>query len=79
MRLNVTNSRKTGLIAAGFVLLLFGLLFAFQGAGYVGGSYMSGDPTYIYVGGVVAVLGLVLLVLGFRSTAKPQEPKPVAP
>ncbi len=40
---------------------------------------MSGDPTYIYVGGVVAVLGLVLLVLGFRSTAKPQEPKPVAP
>ena len=51
---------------------------ASQGAGYVGGSYMSGDLAYIYVGGVVAVMGLVALALGLRSK-KPKEPRPVTP
>ncbi len=47
---------------------------AFQGAGYVGGSYMSGDPTYIYVGGVVVIIGLVLLALGLRERSAPVAP-----
>lgn len=47
---------------------------AFQGAGYVGGSYMTGDPTWIYVGGVVAIIGLLLMVLGLRSGQRNQTP-----
>ena len=50
-----------------------------QGAGYVGGSYMSGDPTYIYVGGLVAIIGLVILALGLRTKARPLGPAPSAP
>jgi uncharacterized membrane protein len=73
-----TNSRRIGLVAVGIVFLLSGLLMASQGAGYVGGSYMSGDPTYLYVGGVVAVIGLVVLALGLRSK-KSAEPRPVTP
>jgi len=50
---------------------------ASQGAGYVGGSYMTGDPTYVYVGTAVAVVGVVTLALGLRSKG-PSEAKPVA-
>lgn len=28
---------------------------------------MSGDSTYIYVGGIVAVVGLIILVRGMKS------------
>jgi hypothetical protein len=47
-----------------------GIVFALQGANVIGGSaVMSGNSTYIYVGGVVAIVGLVILLLGFRSSA----------
>ena len=72
------NSRKVILIAVGVLFLLGGLVMAFQGAGYVGGSYMTGDPTYIYVGGVVAIIGLLLIALGLRSGQKSQTPAPPA-
>jgi len=72
------NSRRIGLVAVGVIFLLSGLLMASQGAGYVQGSYMSGDPTYINVGGVVVVIGLVFLALGLLSK-KSAEPGPVTP
>jgi hypothetical protein len=72
------NSRRIGLLVVGVIFLLSGLLMASQGAGYVQGSYMSGDPTYINVGGVVAVIGLVFLALGLLSK-KSAEPGPVTP
>jgi uncharacterized membrane protein len=68
------NSRRVILIAVGVLFLLGGLVMAFQGAGYVGGSYMTGDPTWIYVGGVVAIIGLLLMVLGLRSGQRNQTP-----
>jgi hypothetical protein len=61
------------------IFLLAGFVMAGQGAGYVGGSYMTGDPTYIYVGGLAAVIGLVILALGFRTKAKLSGPAPAAP
>ena len=64
-------SRKLALAGIGLLVLLMGIIFALQGANYIGGSsLMSGNPTYIYVGGVVAVIGLVILLLGFRSSGK---------
>jgi len=71
-----TNSRRLGPLVVGVVLLLAGLLMASQGAGYVGGSYMTGDPTYIYVGAVVAAVGAAALVLGLRAP-EPPEVRPV--
>jgi protein-S-isoprenylcysteine O-methyltransferase Ste14 len=69
----ITNSRKAALVVVGVILLLMGIVFALQGANYIGGSaLMSGNSTYIYVGAVVAIIGLVLLGLGFRSTSAPK-------
>jgi hypothetical protein len=59
-------------MVVGVLIVLAGTVMAGQGAGYVGGSYMTGDPTYIYVGGVVALLGLVMIGLGLR---RPRLPK----
>jgi len=61
------QGRSWGLVVVGFLLLLTGIVFALQGAGVIGGSaLMSGNQTYIYVGGLVAILGLALMVLSMR-------------
>lgn len=46
-------------IAAG-VLIVFGTLFTLQGLGVVGGSAMSGNPTWAVIGPILVVIGLVL-------------------
>lgn len=52
------------LLIVGVVLLLLGLLWALQGAGLVGGSFMTGQRMWLVIGIVVAVVGLVLGYLG---------------
>jgi hypothetical protein len=53
----------------GVLLLLAGIVFALQGAGVItGSSLMSGNQTYIYVGAVVAIVGLLLLALSARAS-----------
>lgn len=60
--------RRTGLIIVGLLLLIFGIVFALQGANFIGGSaLMSGNPTWIYIGGFLAIVGLILLIMGSRS------------
>jgi hypothetical protein len=55
-------------VVVGLILLLMGVVFALQGAGDIGGSsVMTGNSIYIYIGGAVALVGIVVLVLGFRS------------
>lgn len=46
---------------AGIVLLLIGALWILQGANIVGGSVMSGQSQWLYIGIVVALAGLALL------------------
>lgn len=62
---------STGGIASiiiGLLLVLFGSVFALQGANVItGSSLMSGNPTYIYVGGALVLIGLILLVFVKRS------------
>ena len=48
-------------------LMVTGAVWAFQGAGYIPGSFMSNDPTWIYIGGGTVVVGLILAFLGIRS------------
>ncbi|HUK79404.1 MAG TPA: hypothetical protein VLU91_01935 [Nitrososphaerales archaeon] len=72
------NSRKLALLVLGILLLLAGVVFSLQGANVItGSSPMSGDSTYIYVGAIVAIIGLALLVLSSRSGGKP--PSSTAP
>jgi hypothetical protein len=64
-------ARRWALIIVGLLLLIFGTVFTLQGANIIGGSaIMSGNPTYIYVGGLVAVIGLILIIMSFMSRSK---------
>ena len=59
------------MIIVGLLLLLFGTVFALQGANVMKGSaVMSGNSTYIYIGGALAVIGLILIIAGFMSRSK---------
>ena len=60
----------------GVILLLMGIVFSLQGMDIItGSSVMSGVSAYIYIGAVVAIVGLVLLVLGLRSGGTPSKAK----
>ena len=56
----------------GILVLLAGAIWALQGIGVIPGSFMSNNPTWIWIGVVTALFGLVILAFGIRSgrTAK---------
>ena len=50
----------------GVVVTLFGVLWALQGFGVVGGSPMSNTTTWSIIVPIVALIGVVLVVGAFR-------------
>ena len=54
----------------GVVVALFGLLFALQGFGVVGGSPMSNTTTWSILGPIIALIG-VAIALGATRRRKP--------
>jgi hypothetical protein len=50
----------------GIVAILLGILWSLQGAGYVYGSFMSGQPTWLYIGLATVLVGLVVLLAARR-------------
>ncbi len=54
------------LVAAGSLLTLAGVIFALQGVGVIGGSFMSGTTTWAVIGPLIALADLALIVLGLR-------------
>jgi uncharacterized membrane protein YdcZ (DUF606 family) len=60
---------KTPLIVVGIILLLSGLIFMGQGSRYFpypAESFMVGAPQWIYYGGAMAAVGIVLLIVAWR-------------
>jgi hypothetical protein len=53
--------------ALGVVMALFGVLFTLQGFGAVQGSPMSNTTTWSVLGPIIAVIGVVLAIGGWRS------------
>lgn len=53
-------------VVVGVLALLIGLVWTGQGSGMIGGSAMSGQQMWLYIGIVVVVLGILLLVRGLR-------------
>jgi hypothetical protein len=51
---------KVGAIVIAVLLILVGGTFAGQGLGYIPGSVMTGDMTWFWIGGAMAIVGLVL-------------------
>ncbi|MFE2427942.1 hypothetical protein ACFXJ5_14530 [Streptomyces sp. NPDC059373] len=50
----------------GIILLVLGAVWIAQGTGAMSGSAMSGHGQYALLGGVVALIGLFLLVQAWR-------------
>lgn len=57
-------------LVLGLLLILFGSVFALQGIGLIGGSIMTNNPFWIYAGSAIALLGLIIAGLSFRSRSK---------
>lgn len=70
--------RKAVPVAIGVVLLLVGLGWASQGAGIVGGSsLMDHNVTFVYIGGIIAALGVALVAFGTISKPGPKQATPM--
>ena len=54
-------------LVLGAILLVVGLVWTFQGLGYVSGSPMTDVAFWAIVGPLVAGFGLALMLVGFRS------------
>ncbi|HUR35884.1 MAG TPA: hypothetical protein VM032_18900 [Vicinamibacterales bacterium] len=53
---------------AGVMLIVVGLIWFFQGLGFLPGSFMSGQPRWAVIGGITVLVGAVLLA---RSRRRP--------
>ena len=51
----------------GLILALFGLIWALQGFGVLGGSQMSNTTTWSISGPITALIGIVLAVVSWRK------------
>lgn len=52
----------------GIVLVLTGVVWIFQGAGTLKGSFMTGSEFWLWMGVLTAIVGASLLVVGFRRS-----------
>lgn len=43
-------------------LVIVGVIWFFQGIGVLPGSFMSGDPTWAYIGGAMVLAGGMLIL-----------------
>ena len=59
------------LVGAGSLIILVGVVFALQGVGVIGGSFMSGTTTWAIAGPLIALAGLALVILGLRRRSAP--------
>lgn len=61
---------RTLSVFVGVLAILTGLVFTFQGAGVLPGSFMTGQRMWLVIGIVVAVIGLGLALNGLRRPAR---------
>ena len=53
--------------AVGLIVALFGLIWALQGFGVLGGSPMSNTTTWSIIGPITLLIGLVIAVFSWRK------------
>ena len=61
------------LLVLGLVALVTGGVWIGQGANLIPGSFMTGDRTWLAIGLVVAVVGVVLIAAALRRGRRPQR------
>jgi hypothetical protein len=60
--------RLTGIII-GIILILLGGLWVLQGSNVIGGSAMSGQNMWLWIGAVVGIVGIVVLIWAWMRRA----------
>ncbi len=62
------NSRgaRIALIVVGVIALIVGAVWVGQGSNLIPGSFMTGSRTWLTIGLVVGLIGVVLIVTGAR-------------
>ena len=66
-RLAVSCGMRPIVVVLGVILLLAGAVWALQGAGYLLGSPMSNDPTWLWIGIVTGLAGVGIVAFGVRT------------
>lgn len=61
---------KTVLLVVAGVLVVLGAVFALQGIGVLGGSAMTGSPTWAVIGPIMVVIGVALGWWALRGRAR---------
>jgi uncharacterized integral membrane protein len=69
----VNRGLRGVLLVVGVVAVVVGVVFAGQGANLIPGSFMTGDRTWLGIGIVLAVVGVVLIAAGLRRRRRPQR------
>jgi hypothetical protein len=59
--------RSGVLVVVGVVIAIAGAVWALQGFGLIGGSFMSGATVWAVIGPVVALAGLAIAAVGLRG------------
>jgi hypothetical protein len=54
-------------LAVGLIVALFGLIWALQGFGVLGGSPMSNTTTWSIIGPITVVIGIVIALFSWRK------------
>ncbi|MCU1697496.1 MAG: hypothetical protein JWR34_3559 [Mycobacterium sp.] len=57
---------RIAIVVLGVIVTLFGLLWALQGFGVLGGSPMSNTTTWSVIGPITALVGVGIAVAGSR-------------
>ena len=57
------------LVVFGILFLLAGLVWTLQGVGILQGWFMSNNPTWTWIGGITALAGFGVVVLGLTTKA----------
>jgi drug/metabolite transporter superfamily protein YnfA len=55
------------MLAFGLIVAVFGLIWALQGFGVLGGSPMSNTTTWSIIGPITALIGIVVAVFSWRK------------
>jgi hypothetical protein len=67
-------------VILGILIFLAGVVFSLQGAGFLLGSFMTGSTTWLIIGLILVVVGLIFAVFGFRPRGTmPASPRPQPP
>jgi uncharacterized membrane protein YidH (DUF202 family) len=69
IRRNATM-RSTGMVVAGVVIALLGLVFTLQGVGALKGSTMSNTTFWSVAGPVIIIVGLAMAGIGYRRRTR---------